>query len=289
VHAALALRYLIAEGTRPDRGEPRLVVRLALHWGAVIVDLHHHNPAAQLVAVGETLAVPVRLLGQAASGEILASGELGPLLEGWCALQGREVSLGPGSSERIRAHTLVGLVPKPPPLEAHGRPLSRFAGRTRELATLEERWAQARGGHGQVVGIVGEPGVGKSHLVYEFTRALRPDDGRLLESHAASYTQATPYRPVVGLLKTYFQIEDRDEVHTLRETITRQLSAFGAVQESSVPALLTLLEVPVEDPLLARPRASPAPTAHPRGRQADPHTGEPGGALAGRVRRCTLD
>ena len=164
-------------GHAAGQGEPRPVVRLALHWGAVIVDLHSHNPAAQLLAVGETLALPVRLLGHAAAGEILASGEIGRLVEGWCALQAREVSLGPGSSAPIRAHSIVGLAPRPSRLEARGRPLSRFAGRARELATLEELWAHARGGRGQVAGIVGEPGVGKSRLVYEFTRAHRSTTG----------------------------------------------------------------------------------------------------------------
>jgi hypothetical protein len=113
--------------------------------------------------------------------------------------------------------------------------------------TLDERWEHTISGRGQVIGMVGEPGVGKSRLVAGFTRARRPADGRLLESHAASYNKTTPYRPVVDLLKAYFQIEDHDEVHTIWETITRRLLAFDSVLESSVPALLTLFDVPVED------------------------------------------
>jgi hypothetical protein len=79
-------------------------------------------------------------------------------VEGWCVLEERDLALWPEPSERSTVHTVVGPVPRASPLEARGRPLSRLVGRARELASLEDLWAQAKTGRGQVVGIVGEPG-----------------------------------------------------------------------------------------------------------------------------------
>ena len=90
VQAALALRQLVVEGA--DR-KPGPALRLAVHWGPPLVDVQASDPTVQLRALGETLAWPVRLLGQAAPGEILLSPEMGPLIEGWCEVQAREVRL----------------------------------------------------------------------------------------------------------------------------------------------------------------------------------------------------
>jgi two-component system response regulator AtoC len=81
VQAALALRHLVVEGA--DHA-PCPALRLVVHWGEVLVDVQASDPTAQLRVLGETLAWPVRLLGQTAPGEILLSPEMGPLVEGWC-------------------------------------------------------------------------------------------------------------------------------------------------------------------------------------------------------------
>ena len=120
-------------------------------------------------------------------------------------------------------------------------------GRGRELAALENLLGQAREGRGQVVGMVGEPGVGKSRLCYEFIRAHPTQGWLILETSADSYGQASPYLPVIELLKSYFQIASRDDASTLRDKVTDKLRTLGQSLASSLPALLTLLDVPVED------------------------------------------
>ena len=107
----------------------------------------------------------MRLLGQSAPGEILLSPELGPLVEGWCELQAREVPLQGGHPGRISVYAVVGTRPQWSRLGMHGlRPLSPFVGREQEIAMLCQRLPEVEGGRGQVVGIIGEPGVGKSRL-----------------------------------------------------------------------------------------------------------------------------
>jgi DNA-binding NtrC family response regulator/tetratricopeptide (TPR) repeat protein len=245
VQAALTLRRLMVEASEVG---PSPELRMAVHWGQVVVETGGDDPPAPLLPVGDTLAWPGRLLGYAAPGEILASPEMERLVGACCELRAREAQPGIGQLDQIGAYTIVGLRPPNSPSEMHGqRPLSRFVGRGRELATLEGSLEQAREGRGQVVGIIGEPGVGKSRLCYEFIRAHHTHGWLILETSADSYGQATPYLPVIDLLKSYFQIASRDDVPTLRDKVADKLRTLGQSMEPNLSALLTLLGVPVED------------------------------------------
>jgi hypothetical protein len=245
VQAALALRRLVAEAAE-GRSPPEL--RMAVHWGQVLVDIEASDPGAHLLPVGDTLARPWRLLGYAEPGEIVAASAMGRVVEGWCELREREQLLGMGPPDQIGAYTVVGIRPLGSPLAMHRqRPLSRFMGRARKLALLEDLLGQAREGRGQVVGIVGEPGVGKSRLCYEFMRAHPTQGWLILATSADAYGQATPDLPVIDLLKPYFQITSRDDMLMVRDKVTAKLRTLGQFIESSQPAFLTLLNVPVED------------------------------------------
>ena len=95
-------------------------------------------------------------------------------------------------------------------LQAAARGLTRFVGRDQELVVMQQALAQASAGHGQVVALLGEAGVGKSRLVYEFLHAHHTQGWLRLESSSVSYGKATAYLPVCDLLKAYCHIEDRD-------------------------------------------------------------------------------
>ena len=96
------------------------------------------------------------------------------------------------------------------------RGLTRFVGRDTEIEALHQALARARAGHGQVVACVGEAGVGKSRLVYEVVHSHRTRDWLVLESASVSYGKATPYFPVIDLLKRYAHVEDHDDTRTVR-------------------------------------------------------------------------
>jgi predicted ATPase len=120
-------------------------------------------------------------------------------------------------------------------------------GRDGEVGGLHQALVRAAGGHGQVVALVGEPGVGKSRLVWEVTHSHRVHGWLVLQAASVSYGKATSYLPVVELLKSYLAIEDRDEPQTVREKLTGKLVTLDWAQESSLPALLSLLDVPTDD------------------------------------------
>jgi tetratricopeptide (TPR) repeat protein len=127
------------------------------------------------------------------------------------------------------------------------RGLTRFVGRDAELEQLWRAQELAGKSRGQVVAVVGEAGVGKSRLVYEFTHSHRIQGWLVLEAASVSYGKATSYLPVIALLKTHFKIQDRDELREVREKVTGKLLALDRALEPSLPALLSLLDVPVED------------------------------------------
>jgi tetratricopeptide (TPR) repeat protein len=135
---------------------------------------------------------------------------------------------------------------------AAARGLTRFVGRDREVDELRQALERAQSGHGQIVAVVGEPGVGKSRLYWEFTRSHRVQGWRTLESGSVSYGKTTAYLPVIDLLKAYFQIEGRDDTRTIREKVTGKVLSLDRALEPALSALLVLLEVPVDDATWAR-------------------------------------
>src|SRR5206468_6318152 len=127
------------------------------------------------------------------------------------------------------------------------RGLTRFVGRDVELEQLRRAQRLAADGRGQVAAIVGEAGVGKSRLVYEFTHSHRLQGWLTLESASVSYGKATSYLPVIDLLKGYFKIQDRDDLREIREKVTGKVLTLDRALEPTLPALLALLDEPVDD------------------------------------------
>ena len=128
---------------------------------------------------------------------------------------------------------------------AAARGLTRFVGRDPELEQLRQALGAAGAGHGQVVAVVGDPGVGKSQLFWEFTHSHRTQGWLIVESSSVSY-KATAFLPLIDLLRAYFQIEARDEARQIREKVTGKLLSLDRVLEPS-SRRSSLLDVPVED------------------------------------------
>jgi predicted ATPase len=127
------------------------------------------------------------------------------------------------------------------------RGLSRFVGRQTELAALQQALQQAQAGHGQVVALVGEAGVGKSRLVYEFVHSHLTRDWYVLESASVSYGKATAYFPVIDLLRRYGQIDDSDETRAIHAKVTGRILTLDETLRETIPPLLSLLETLPED------------------------------------------
>jgi tetratricopeptide (TPR) repeat protein len=131
------------------------------------------------------------------------------------------------------------------------RGLTRFVGRETELLALVQALALAGTGHGQMVAAMGEAGVGKSRLLYEFVHSPRTQGWLVLEAASVSYGKATPYFPVIELLRRYAHVEDGDESRTVRAKVTGHLLTLDEALQDTIPALLALLDaLPADSPFL---------------------------------------
>ena len=249
-YAALRMQDSVkqyAEAVR--RAEGVLVqIRVGLNSGEVVVRSIGSDLHMDYTAVGQTTHLAGRMEQMAAPGSILLTADVLRLAEGYVGV----TPLGPmsvkGLSAPIEVYEVTGAGPVRTRLQAAAaRGLTTFVGRDREVAELRQALGRAAAGHGQVVALVGEPGVGKSRLVWEVTHSHRSAGWLILQAGAASYGQATPYLPVIDLLKGYFQIEGRDDPRRMREKVMGKLLALDRSLEPSLPAFLALLDVSVED------------------------------------------
>jgi class 3 adenylate cyclase/tetratricopeptide (TPR) repeat protein len=249
-YAALAMQAALqstTEAVRRTRGL-ELCMRVGLNSGEVVVRAIGNDLHMDYSAVGETTVLAARMEQMAMPGSIrLTAGTLG-LVEGLV----RVTALGPvpvkGFVDPLAVFELTGLTTMRRRLQAAAaRGLTGFVGRQHELEALRQALTQAAAGHGQVVALVGEAGVGKSRLVYECVHAYPTPGWRVLESASVSYGTATPYFPVLDLLKRYCSLEERDAPRTVQTKVTGQVLTLDETLQDTLPALLFLLEVLPED------------------------------------------
>ena len=223
-------------------------IRVGLNSGEVVVRAIGSDLHMDYTAVGQTTHLAARMEQLADPGTILLPPATLQLVEGYVEVKGRGAVPIKGLAEPVEVYELVGAGSVRSRLQvAVARGLTRFVGRDPEMEQLRLAVERAGGGHGQVVAVVGEPGVGKSRLFLEFTHSHRTQGWLVLESRSVSYGKATSYLPVVDLLKAYFQIEARDEPRRMREKVTGKLLSLDEALRPALPAFLALLDLPVED------------------------------------------
>ena len=249
-YAALRMQELVmryAEEARHAHGV-NVQIRVGLNSGEVVVRSIGSDLHMDYTAVGQTTHLAGRMEQLASPGSILLTRSTLELVEGFVAVK----ALGPvpvkGLADPVEVYEMTGAGPARTRLQAGARRgLTRFVGRDPELEQLRRAQQLAGDGHGQVVAVVGEAGVGKSRLVHEFSHSHRLQGWRVLESASASYGKATSYLPVIDLLKGYFKIQERDDLREIREKVTGKLLTLDRSLESTLPGLLALLDVPVDD------------------------------------------
>jgi class 3 adenylate cyclase/tetratricopeptide (TPR) repeat protein len=253
-YAALAMQATMrtyTEEVRRTRGL-ELRMRVGLNSGEVVVRAIGNDLHMDYSAVGETTHLAARMEQLATPGSSRLTAATLRLVEGLVQV----TALGPvpvkGLVEPVEVFDLVGASHLRRRLQAAAaRGLTPFVGRQHELEALHQALAQAQTGHGQVVALVGEAGVGKSRLVHECIHSHRTQEWRVLESASVSYGKATPYFPVIDLLKRYCYIDDGDDTRTIRAKVTGQVLTLDEALQDALPALLALLDaVPDDSPFL---------------------------------------
>jgi class 3 adenylate cyclase/tetratricopeptide (TPR) repeat protein len=249
-YAALAMQTALrryAEEVRRSHGL-EMQARVGLNSGEVVVRAIGNDLHMDYSAVGQTTHLAARMEQLATPGSIRLTAATLRLAEGLVQVN----ALGPvpvrGLAELVEVFELVGASAIRGRLQASAaRGLMRFVGRQQELLALQQALERAGAAHGQVVALVGEAGLGKSRLVYEFIHSHHTPGWVVLESASVSYGKASPYFPVIDLLRRYVHVEEHDDTRTIRAKVTGQVLTLDEALQDTIPALLSLLDALPED------------------------------------------
>jgi class 3 adenylate cyclase/tetratricopeptide (TPR) repeat protein len=249
-YAALRMRDSVRDYARQLSGVDgtSVQIRVGLNSGDVVVRSIASDLQMDYTAVGQTTHLASRMEQMARPGTIMATESCIRLAAGYVEV----VRLGPqpirGLSERVDAYEVTGIGKVRSRLDASiERGLSRFVGRDAELQALHRELDSAASGHGRVVAILGEPGAGKSRLIYELARSQGGRDWLLLETGATRYGRSTAYRPIMEMLRSHFGVGERDDADVVQDRVGQRLRALDETLGPLQSAFLTLLGVPVKD------------------------------------------
>jgi class 3 adenylate cyclase/tetratricopeptide (TPR) repeat protein len=249
-YAALRMQQTVmryGDEVQRSHGVP-IQIRVGLNSGEVVVRSVANDLHVDYTAVGQTTHLAARMEQTAKAGSILATGDTVKLVEGYVRAEPIGAVNVKGLSKPVEAYEIVGAGPVRTRMQAIARRgLTRFVGRDTELQTLGNSLEKAAAGNGQIVAVIGEPGVGKSRLLWEFTHSPETRGWLILESAAVSYGQTTAYLPIVELLRAYFKIQDWDDRRQIRERMTGKLLTLDKTLDSVLPALLGLFDVAADN------------------------------------------
>src|SRR6266852_5309664 len=255
LYAALRLqeelkRYsakVLAEGGTPIQG------RIGINTGEVVVrSIQTGAGQVEYTPIGHTTNLASRMQTAAPVGSIAVSEATRKLCEGYFILKSLGATRVKGVSEPVNVYEVTGLGPLRTRLQrAAGRGLTKFVGRERELEAMQHAAEQAKGGRGQIVAAMAEPGVGKSRLLYEF-KATSQSSWMVLETFSVSHGKASAYLPVIDLLRNYFDISAADDERKRREKVTGRVLALDRGLEDTLTYLFSLLGIVEGDDPLAQ-------------------------------------
>jgi len=249
-YAALRMQENVKKYAEEVRRSHAAVVkmRVGVNSGEVVVRAIGSDLHMDYTAVGQTTHLAARMEQLADPGAIVIAPNTLALAEGYIEITSLGFVPVKGLDEAVEVYEVTGAGRARTRLEASARRgLTRFVGRDGELEQLLHALHLAGDGHGQIVALVGEAGVGKSRLLYEITHSHRTEGWLIVQGSALSYGQTTGYLPVIDLLRAYFKIQDRDDLREVREKVTGKLLTLDESLKPTLPALLALLDVPVND------------------------------------------
>ncbi|MBV8771308.1 MAG: AAA family ATPase [Deltaproteobacteria bacterium] len=226
------------------QGQTPLQVRIGANTGEVVVrSLMTGTGQAEYTPIGHSTSLAARLQTLATPGAIVISGATSGFVQGYFQIKDLGKTAVKGVSEPIELFEVTGVGPLRTRLQvAARRGLTRFVGRHAELEQMRRALELARQGHGQIVAVMGEPGVGKSRLFLEF-KAGAESGNLVLEAYSVSHGKASAYLPVIELLREYFEITANDDERKRIERILGKVLGLDRALEDTLPYLYSLFGI----------------------------------------------
>ena len=262
-YAALQMLDDVAEYAAELRRGPGLnfSTRIGINSGEVVAGAIGAGGEGEYTAIGHTVGLAQRMEALAEPGKAYLTESTATLAAGFLELEALGSFEIKGASQPVDVFELAGVGAARSRLDlSRERGFSRFVGRNEEMATLDEALGQAESGAGAVVGIVAEPGIGKSRLTHEFAQRCRENGIEVFEAQAQSHGKSIPFMPVLQMLRAYFGIADGDADRIVREKIAGRALLLDPELAEELPLIFDFLGVP--DP--ERPLAQMSPEARAR-------------------------
>ncbi len=226
------------------KGISNLKMRIGIHTGSVVVGTLGNDLRVEFKVVGDTVNLSSRMEDMAEPGATYVTEATFKLTEGlfrFEALGEREVK---GKKGLVKAYRVIGPSTRRTRFDVSAeRGLTPFVGRERELELLLDGYERVKAGRGQAFSIIGEAGVGKSRLLYEFRKAVENEEITFIEGKCLSYSRGVAYHPIIDLFKSNFDIRENDTDYEIRDKVKSSLRYLGVDEASTLPYLLELLSV----------------------------------------------
>jgi len=223
---------------------PSIKMRIGIHTGPVVVGTLGNDLRVEFKAVGDTVNLASRMQNLAEPGTTYVTEETFKFTEGFFRFEALGEKQVKGKEEPMRVYQVIAPSTRRTRFDVSAeRGLTPFVGRERELELLLDGFERVKEGRGQAFSIMGEAGVGKSRLLYEFRKAITNEDVTFLEGKCLSYGRGMAYHPITDILKSNFDIQEGEGDIEVREKVKRGLGLLRVDETSTLPYFLELLSV----------------------------------------------
>jgi class 3 adenylate cyclase/tetratricopeptide (TPR) repeat protein len=254
-HAALAIQTALVPYREKlqNRHGIDFTMRVGLNTGPVVVGAIGDDLRMDYTAQGDTANLASRMEGSADPGSILISDNTYRLAKEFFEFATPSMFQVKGKQEPVEAYRLI----KPTEVTTRigasaAKGLTRFVGRTRELETLKEAFDKVQSGEGQVVGIVGEAGVGKSRLLLEFRNLLPKGEYTYFEGRCLHYGGSMPYLPILDVTRSFIGVKEGEQEHVIRQKLKERILGLDENLRHVIAPYQELLSLKVDDEEFAK-------------------------------------
>ena len=248
LNTALEIRKRLKEFNEKKRLSTPLNIHIGINTGPVIAGMMGSDKRQDFTVMGDTVNLASRMESTAETGDILVAEDTYRLTEGFFDFEPIGRVKVKGKEQPVKAYKVIGPKRTITRIEASmEKGLSPFVGRTVELQQMGRCLEQASEGHGQVVGVMGEPGVGKSRLIRQFKESLPDGEYTWIEGGCIHFGDTIPYLPILDMLKDYFDIKEDENEAAIKEKINKKVTRLSDQLAPILPPLHEILSLKVGD------------------------------------------
>jgi class 3 adenylate cyclase/tetratricopeptide (TPR) repeat protein len=249
-HAALSIQKKLRNYSKKIKQDYGFVfkMRIGLNSGPVVVASIGDDLRMDYTAIGDTTNLAARMESKAVPGRILISGATHKLVKDFFAFNPLGKIEVKGKEQPQEAYELIKVGDIETRISASvAKGLTKFVGRKSSMATIKEAFEKALSGSGQVVGIVGEAGVGKSRLLFEFVNQLPLGETKYLEGRCLHFGSGMVYLPILDMLRSFFEVKEGDQESVIKEKLLQKIRQMDERLLDTLPSFQELLSVKVDD------------------------------------------